>query len=163
MDAAHDLVQRLAERIAADEAEIAPDLLDGYLAGERNDPSGGEPVLGGFDVGSSFSLVLAALDALRSNAELITTLLGLGSAAAGLVVNVLTIRTSWNKPKAAAAAPAEAAKSLLQALDAIERQLAQSGVPADQATEIGRTALLTLLERPDDARRLLDSLAAARG
>ena len=160
MDAAHALVQRLAERIADDEVEIAPDLLDGYLAGERNDPAAAEPVLGGFDVASGYSIILAVLDGLRANADLISTVLGVGSAATGLLVNVISIRTALaRKP---AGAPDEAARTLLSALDSIERRLSASGVPAEKAPEIGRAALLTLLERPDDARRLLDSLATAR-
>lgn len=163
MDAIHDLVQRLSERVAPDEAEIAPDLLDGFLAGERSD-AGAAPVLGGFDAGSALSVVLELLGALRANAGAISGLLTLAGTAIATMDKLLDLRDRLAGGRAPAAAdPEDSLRGALDVLDALERRLTAAGVPADKAPELGRVTLQTLLERPDDARRLLAALAAAKG
>lgn len=163
MDAIHDLVQRLSQRVAPDEAEIAPDLLDGFLAGERSDPAVA-PVLGGFDAGSALSIVLELLGALRANAAAISGLLALAGTALTTIDKLLDLRDRLGRGRAPAdAAPDDPLRGALDILDALEKRLTAAGVPAERAPELGRVTLQTLLERPDDSRRLLAALAAAKG
>ncbi len=163
MDAIHDLVQRLSERVAPDEVEIAPDLLDGFLAGERNDPAAA-PVLGGFDAGSALSVVLELLGALRANAGAISGLLTLAGTAVATMDKLLDLRDRLRRSRdPAEAVPDDPLRGALDVLDALEKRLTAAGVPADQAPRLGRVTLQTLLERPDDSRRLLAALAAAKG
>lgn len=77
---------------------------------------------------------------------------------------VLDLRDRLRRGRAPAeAAPDDPLRGALDILDALEKRLTAAGVPADRAPELGRVTLQTLLERPDDSRRLLAALAAAKG
>lgn len=163
MDAIHELVQRLSQRVAPDEVEIAPDLLDGFLEGQRNAVAA-EPVLGGFDAGSAFRLVLELLGALRAHAGAITGLIGIASSAVAVADKLLDLRERLAGTRAPAAPAADdRLRGVIEVLGAMEARLVAAGVPAEQAPEIGRTALLTLLEHPESARQLLTALVTAKG
>lgn len=163
MDDVRVMAAHLAERVTPDEAEIAPDLLDGLLAGEAVQPAADEePVLGGFGGPELVSEFVTLVQAMQPCVQVLASLFLMGSASVTMIVQRLALRDRKKAPQEAETVKLPDGETLGRLLTSIESNLLRSGVEPERAAEMSRQAVIALLERPGEGARFVDALAGAK-
>jgi hypothetical protein len=154
MDDVEILVTQIAERVAPDEVDLAPELLAASVAGRPLEDRAGV-AHGAFDAAAAVSMLRIALEAIRDNAILIKPLLEVASGA-------LALAKTWQGMRQREPVPVdEIGRQTLAALDRIEGRLRAQGIDADAARSAARDLVATMLESPDAARALVGRFARA--
>jgi hypothetical protein len=169
---------RLAEAVAPDEADLAPDIAAAYVAGGRERAelfraSAATP--GGFDPGAVLAVFPFVLSAIAASGALIQAFLASGAAdIPGMVKDVVDLRDRYRRgPERAAAKSTTLAETVpenqhaYQALNrifiAIEEELGKAGIDAQHRQLLSYRIVRGLLDDLGGTREFLDAVGASPG
>ncbi|MYS86058.1 hypothetical protein [Embleya scabrispora] len=158
---------RLAEAAVPDEAELAADVADAYIAGGRDRDElfrSSASVPGGFDPGAMMVAFPFVLSAVVASGQLLRWLLDSGVASLpSLVRDVIELRDrrrgNTGRPDEGDASPARSEHAeLSRTFDTIVAELADSGMEPERGELIAGRVLRALLDDPRGTRTFLDTV-----
>ena len=162
---------RLAEAVAPDEADLAPDIAAVFVAGGKGRAElfrTSAAVPGGFDAGAVLAIFPFVLSAVTAAGPAIQAFLGSGvTGVPGMVKDVMDLRDRYRhreaEPEKAAPESQRAYQALDRVFDVIEAELGKAGIEPDQRELLSYRIVRSVLDDLGGTREFLDAASNPPG
>ena len=159
MNNIHALAVRIAEKVAPEEVDLAPAIIDAALEGGKQwqdllKPVK-EPELGGIFGGLEAGDLAAIVEMLRLLGDILKKVCSLGSDTLSILVSLLAIRTWRESKEKLQAIPTEDGDKLQETLESMTQYLTNLGIETDRAEELSRLTMQALVEDIEGSKQLL--------